>query len=58
MEVSYLSDIVNLADEDSVTKENEVARNRACQDLAWLKVQEFAKVFDSLGTTDKDVLDR
>lgn len=54
--VSMLTDIVNKVSDQPNNAEKEALRESACEDLALAKVNEFAVLFDSLGTTDKDVL--
>lgn len=55
--VSMLVDVVNMVEENP-TAEDAALQADACEDLALAKVNEFAALFDSLGTTDMDVLGR
>lgn len=55
--VSMLVDIVNMV-EDDPNPQDAALRDATCEDLALAKVNEFAALFDSLGTTDTGVLDR
>ena len=53
--VSMLADIVDKVNDRPNNAEEEVLCESACEDLALAKVNEFAALFDSLGTTDMDV---
>lgn len=54
--ISMLQDIVNMVSDQPANAEDEALRESACEDLALAKVNEFAALFDSLGTTDTGVL--
>lgn len=49
--VSMLVDVVNMV-EDNPNSDDAALRDTACEDLALAKINEFAALFDSLGTTD------
>ncbi|SFU33465.1 type IV secretion system protein VirD4 [Nitrosomonas eutropha] len=55
--VSMLVDVVNMVEENP-NPEDAALQAAACEDLALAKVNEFAALFDSLGTTDMDVRGR
>lgn len=46
-----LVDVVNMV-EDNPNSDDAALRDAACEDLALAKINEFAALFDSLGTTD------
>ncbi|BBL36043.1 hypothetical protein Nstercoris_02322 (plasmid) [Nitrosomonas stercoris] len=54
---SMLVDIINMVEENP-TPEDATLQAAACEDLALVKIREFARLFDSLGTTDMDVHSR
>lgn len=54
--VSMLIDIVNMVGDQPANAEDAALLESACEDLALAKVNEFAALFDSLGTTDTGVL--
>lgn len=55
--VSMLVDIVNMV-ENNPNLQDAALRDAACEDLALAKINEFAALFDRLGTTDMGVRDR
>jgi len=55
--VSMLIDVVNMV-EEKPNPQDAALRDTACEDLALAKINEFAALFDSLGTTDTGVVDQ